>query len=115
MPPLDPSFRDGGRSASNGPTAFSSRGGSVEEDFTGATMKTVDPIAIEETFDPMLWLAALSSVGGGYALTADRRLCLMVANCDPDDLAPLTAQLIGNPARREAVRVAIEQRQAGDR
>lgn len=66
-----------------------------------------------DTFDPVLWLSALASIGGGYALTADRRLCLIVADCQQEDLAPLMAQLAGQPDRLEAVCAAIELRREG--
>lgn len=74
----------------------------------------IAPAAPADTFDASLWLRALVTIGGGYALAADRRLYLLVAECEPEDLAPLTAQLLGNPDRQEAVRRAIEQRQAGN-
>lgn len=73
----------------------------------------VRPFPPEDTFDPRLWLAALTSIGGGYALMADRRLTLMVDGCDDDELAFVMSQVIGQPERQEAIKAAIEQRQFG--
>lgn len=64
-------------------------------------------------FDAPLWLKALPAIGGGYALAADRRLCLMIAKCDPDDLTLVLAQIVGNADRQELLRQVIEQRQGG--
>lgn len=66
------------------------------------------------TFTPSLWLAALSAIGGGYALMADRRLAFVVKDCDGDDLARVMSQIVGNADRQEALKRAIEQRQAGE-
>ncbi len=65
-------------------------------------------------FNPRLWLSALTAIGGGYALVADRRLALLVADCDDDELASVMSQVIGQPERQEAVKWAIEQRQFGE-
>lgn len=65
------------------------------------------------TFDPALWLSAFTEIGGGYALAAGRKLWLVVDQCDPGDLAACMSPLLGSPERQEAVREAIERRQAG--
>jgi hypothetical protein len=65
-------------------------------------------------FDPALWLRALTAIGGGYALASDRKLHLIVSECPDDDLTPVMAQVIGQPDRIDAVRIAIERRQIGD-
>jgi hypothetical protein len=62
-------------------------------------------------FNPQHWLRALSDLGGGYALTADRRLVLLVDRCPADHLAPVMAQIIGRPDRQEELKLSIEQRQ----
>lgn len=66
-----------------------------------------------ETFDPAAWLAAMTQIGGGYALMSGRRLALMVDECHPEDLTTVMAPLIGRPERQEAIKLAIEQRQLG--
>ena len=63
------------------------------------------------SFDPTLWLGALVSIGGGYALAAERKLWLVVNDCPAHALAPVMAQIIGQPERVEAVRATIERRQ----
>ena len=65
-------------------------------------------------FDLAAWLAALTTIGGGYALTSGRRLAFLVDGCDGEDLAIVMAHLIGQPDRQEAVKRAIEQRQNGE-
>ena len=65
-------------------------------------------------FDPTLWLGAFSEIGGAYALTADRRLCLIVADCPADALAPFIRQIVGRPERQEGIKRAIEARQLGE-
>lgn len=64
-------------------------------------------------FEPRLWLTALTEIGGGYALMADRRLAFLVNECDDEALTPLMGQLLGRPDRQEAVISAIERRQMG--
>lgn len=66
-----------------------------------------------DTFDPIAWLAAMTQIGGGYALMSGRRLALMVDECHPEDLTTVMAPLIGRPDRQEAIKLAIEQRQLG--
>lgn len=66
------------------------------------------------TFDPSLWLAALSAIGGGYALMADRRLAFLVQGCDGDELTRVMSQIVGDTDRQEALKLAIEQRQVGE-
>lgn len=65
-------------------------------------------------FSPADWLHALVQIGGGYALTSDRKLWLVVKDCPTDDLTPLMAQLVGHPDRAEAVRQTIAQRHYGE-
>jgi len=65
------------------------------------------------TFDPAAWLSALVAIGGGYALATGRKLYLVVDDCDTYDLAPIVGQIIAQPDRAEAVRIAIERRQCG--
>ncbi len=66
------------------------------------------------SFNPTVWLHALVQIGGGYALTSDRKLWLVIQDCPSDDLTPLMAQLVGHPDRAEAVRQTIEQRHYGE-
>lgn len=77
-------------------------------------METQTKGASAPTFDPSLWLAALSAIGGGYALMADRRLAFVVQDCDGEALARVMAQITGSADRQEAVKNAIERRQAGE-
>jgi hypothetical protein len=65
-------------------------------------------------FDPSLWLSALTAIGGGYALMADRRLTFVVQDCDADDLTRVMSQIVGHKERQEALKLAIEKRQAGE-
>ena len=69
---------------------------------------------VADEFDPVLWLQALTSIGGGYALMADRRLALVVDGCDDDELSFVMSQVIGQPDRQNAIKAAIEQRQFGE-
>ena len=66
-----------------------------------------------ETFDPTIWLTAMTQIGGGYALVSGRRLALMVDDCHPDDLTTVMSHLIGRPDRQEAIKAAIERKQLG--
>lgn len=65
-------------------------------------------------FDPRLWLSAFTSIGGGYALTPDRKLWLVVDACDDEELAACLSPLLGEPERQEAIKAAIEHRQFGE-
>lgn len=65
-------------------------------------------------FDPAVWLDSFTSIGGGYALMADRRLAFIVAGCDGDDLARIMAQIVGCTDRQEALKDTIERFQAGE-
>lgn len=76
--------------------------------------QSAEPALTAADFDPRLWLSALTAIGGGYALMADRRLTLMVDGCDDDELAFVMSQVIGQPERQEAIKAAIEQRQFGE-
>ncbi len=67
-----------------------------------------------DTFDPALWLRALTSIGGGYALMSGRKLAFVVDDCDGEALTSVMAQIIGQPERQEAIKAAIEQRQFGE-
>lgn len=69
------------------------------------------PYSDEPPFDPKSWLRSFAEIGGGYALTAGRKLCFVVDECDGVDLAASMAQLVGRPDRQEAVKSAIEARQ----
>ena len=75
--------------------------------------QSAEPALTADNFDPRLWLSVLTSIGGGYALMADRRLTLMVDGCDDDELASVMSQVIGQPKRQEAIKAAIEQRKFG--
>jgi hypothetical protein len=66
-----------------------------------------------ELFDPNLWLSALTEIGGGYALGADRRLTFLVDHCDGEALTSVMAQIVGHAERQEAIKGAIEDRQNG--
>jgi hypothetical protein len=76
-------------------------------------MTTLSPVQ-PGTFDPKAWLAALTSIGGGYALVSGRRLAFVVDECDGEDLAVVMSHLIGQPDHQEAIKRAIEQRQNGE-
>jgi hypothetical protein len=65
------------------------------------------------SFDPKLWLEALTQIGGGYALMADRRLAFLVDHCDGAELTVVMSAIIGQQERQEAVKAAIERRQLG--
>ncbi len=53
------------------------------------------------SFNATAWLHALVQIGGGYALTSDRKLWLVIQDCPSDDLTPLMAQIVGHPDRRK--------------
>lgn len=65
------------------------------------------------SFDPTVWLAALTEIGGGYALMSGRKLFLSVDHCDGDDLTGVMSQIVGHSDRQEAIKRAIEDRQNG--
>ena len=65
-------------------------------------------------FDPEVWLNTFTSIGGGYALMADRHLAFIVAGCNGDDLARVMSQIVGSTDRQEAVKDTIERFQAGE-
>lgn len=65
-------------------------------------------------FDPAVWLSAFTAIGGGYALMVDRRLAFLVDECDGEDLTGIMAQIVGQPERQEAIKVAIERRSVGN-
>ncbi|MEH3103705.1 MAG: hypothetical protein PGN12_07340 [Sphingomonas phyllosphaerae] len=67
-----------------------------------------------DTFDPAVWLTAMTQIGGGYALMSGRRLALMVDDCHPEDLTTVMAPLIGRPDRQDAIKAAIEKRSFGE-
>lgn len=62
-------------------------------------------------FDPKLWLASLTELGGGYALMAGRKLFLAVDKCESEALSSIMSQIIGQPDRQEELKRSIEQRQ----
>jgi hypothetical protein len=64
-------------------------------------------------FDPKLWPEALTQIGGGYALMADRRLAFLVGQCDGAELTVVMSAIVGQQERQEAVKTAIERRQLG--
>ena len=65
-------------------------------------------------FSPQRWVAALVSIGGGYALASGSKLWLVVQGCSDDALASVVAQIANQPDRIEAVRSMIERRQNGE-
>lgn len=65
-------------------------------------------------FDPREWLAALTEIGGGYALVSDGRLELLLGACDRKALATVMMQVAGRPEREKAIKAAIERRQRGE-
>lgn len=67
-----------------------------------------------DRFDPRLWLAAFAQIGGAYVLMSDRKLALLIDDCEPDVLTPMMAQVVGHPERQDAIKAAIERRQIGD-
>jgi hypothetical protein len=73
-----------------------------------------DTVTRAPSFSPAAWLHNLVHIGGGYALTTERKLWLVVEHCPSDELTPLMAQIVGNPDRVEAVRHIIERRQIGE-
>lgn len=70
--------------------------------------------SVAPAFDATAWLIAFASLGGGYALMTDRKLHLVIEDCDRYDLAPIVGQIIAQPERVEAVRTAIERRKCGE-
>lgn len=66
-----------------------------------------------DAFDPAIWLRALTEIGGGYALVADRRLAFLVDECGGEALTAVMAQIVGRADRQEAIKRAIEDRQNG--
>lgn len=64
-------------------------------------------------FNATLWLAALTEIGGGYALLSGRRLYLSVGRCSGEPLTAIMQQIVGRPDRQEAIKQAIESRQNG--
>ena len=64
-------------------------------------------------FNPGLWLDAFTAIGGGYALTSNRKLAFLVSDCDADDLTVTMRQIVGQPERQEALKQAIEARAFG--
>lgn len=69
---------------------------------------------LADRFDPALWLAALTSIGGGYALVSGRKLAFLVDACDGEALTGVMSQIVGQAERQEAIRNVIERRQAGE-
>ena len=69
---------------------------------------------MDTPFEPKSWLAALATIGGGYALMAGRQLSIIVDRCDADALESVMMQITGRPERLEAVKRAIELRQCGE-
>lgn len=67
----------------------------------------------DSAFDATLWLAALTEIGGGYALLSGRRLYLSVGRCSGEPLTAIMQQIVGRPDRQEAIKQAIESRQNG--
>ena len=68
-----------------------------------------------EKFDPAAWLGALAAIGGGYALTSERRLAFLVAGCDGEALATIMAHVVGRRDRQDALVRSIERHQGGER
>lgn len=66
------------------------------------------------SFEPKLWLSALTTIGGGYALMSDRKLAFLVDACETDALAGIMGQIIGQPDRQDAIKATIERRQCGE-
>ena len=65
-------------------------------------------------FSPTDWLDTFAALGGTYALMSDRRLALIVGRAMLDDLSAHMQQVASWPERQDALRDAIERRQAGD-
>lgn len=74
----------------------------------------LSPAGTVRSFSPAAWLHNLVQIGGGYAMTTERKLWLVVEHCPSDELEPLIAQIVGNPDRVEAVRTVIERQQIGE-
>lgn len=79
-----------------------------------AVLHATGSAAALPSFDAPAWLASLVAIGGGYALASDRKLWLVVEDCDADDLAPVMAQIVGHPGRAEAIRCTVEAQQNGE-
>jgi len=74
-------------------------------------MLRVAPPAIarkSQAFSATAWLRRFVEIGGGYALTTERKLWLVVDHCPNRQLEPLVAQIIGRPDRQEQIKRAIE-------
>ena len=69
---------------------------------------------MDTSFTPAGWLDSFSSIGGGYALIAGRKLSLITQHCDAHALEGVMAQITGQPDRLEAVKHAIELHQCGE-
>lgn len=67
-----------------------------------------------DAFDAVAWLRTFAAIGGGYALTAERKLCFMVGECDASDLTRSMAQIVGLSGRQEALKRTIELRASGE-
>jgi hypothetical protein len=78
------------------------------------TMATNEPVLSGGCFNPAAWLQALTQIGGGYALAADRRLFLLVDECEASELTRVMSHVVGKVERLDAVRRLIEQRQNGE-
>ncbi len=76
-------------------------------------MATIPPGPVP-AFNPALWLGALTTVGGGYALMTGRRLAFLVVDVDGDALTSVMSQIVGHPDRQEAIKAAIERRRNGE-
>lgn len=63
------------------------------------------------SFDGQLWLDQFTSLGGLYALGADRTLNFVSHGPCLPELNLLVGRLVDQPTRQEAVREAIEARQ----
>lgn len=70
-----------------------------------ATLPLDQPV---DTFNPTAWLESLTAIGGGYALMSGRRLAFLVDDCDTTELTNVMAQIVGQRARQEAIKDAIE-------
>lgn len=67
-----------------------------------------------DAFDPAVWLKTLTTIGGGYGLVSGRQLAFLVDDCDGGALTSVMSQIVGQPERQEAIKMAIERRQMGE-
>jgi hypothetical protein len=61
-------------------------------------------------FDPGVWLARYEQAGGGYAMTSGDKLVFLTGAVDGLSLTLAFREIVGQPARLEAVKTTIANR-----